>query len=137
MAELGGYVGWLVADAPVLAEGLLSPWHVCDEPPRWPDTRSARAMWTAAFSSVPKWPGARLIVLGHAGDPAHWSFKLRERARTSPAWWFQHVPGPTPWLASADFEEQRAVLLPSEYSRRHLNRLVAGEDRLTPSSGPP
>src|SRR5215211_1926008 len=113
------------------AEGLLSPWYVLDELPRWADTRSARGMWVAAFSSVPKWPAAQLVVLGHAGDPAHWSYKLRERARTSEAWRFTHVPGPTPWLSPVDLEEQRAVLLPSEYQRRHLNMWVAGEDRLT------
>jgi phage terminase large subunit-like protein len=113
------------------AEGLLSPWYVLDELPRWGDTRSARGMWVAAFSSVPKWPGAQLVVLGHAGDPAHWAFKLRERARTSGAWRFTHVPGPTPWLSAADLEEQRAVLLPSEFQRRHLNEWAAGEDRLT------
>jgi hypothetical protein len=123
----------LAADAPS-AEGLLSPWFICDELPRWPDTRSAKAMWVATFSSVPKWTvggGAQLVVLGHAGDPAHWSYKLRERARASEAWLFGHVPGPTPWLSPADLEEQRAVLLPSEYARRHLNLWAAGEDRLT------
>jgi phage terminase large subunit-like protein len=120
----------LAADAPS-AEGLLSPWFVCDEVPRWPNATSARAMWTAVFSSLPKWPGAQLVVLGHAGDPAHWSYKLRERARTSEAWLFGHIPGPTPWLSPADLEEQRAVLLPSEYARRHLNQWAAGEDRLT------
>jgi phage terminase large subunit-like protein len=120
----------LAADAPS-AEGLLSPWFVCDEVPRWPDTTSARSMWTAVFSSLPKWPEAQLVVLGHAGDPAHWSYKLRERARTSEAWLFGHVPGPTPWLSAADLEEQRALLLPSEYQRRHLNVWAAGEDRLT------
>jgi phage terminase large subunit-like protein len=120
----------LAADAPS-AEGLLSPWYVLDELPRWPDTTSARGMWTAAFSSLPKWRGAQLVVLGHAGDPGHWSYRLRERARTSEAWLFGHVPGPTPWLSSADLEEQRAVLLPSEYARRHLNVWAAGEDRLT------
>jgi phage terminase large subunit-like protein len=88
-------------------------------------------MWTATFSSVPKWPGARLVALGHAGDPAHWSFKLRERARTSRAWRFTRVPGPTPWLSPADLAEQRAVLLSSEYARRYENRWTAGEDRLT------
>jgi phage terminase large subunit-like protein len=120
----------LAADAPS-AEGLLSPWYVCDEVPRWPVTQSARAMWTAVFSSLPKWPGAQLVVLGHAGDPAHWSYRLRERARTSEAWLFGHVPGPTPWLSPADLAEQQAVLLPSEYQRRHLNLWAAGEDRLT------
>jgi hypothetical protein len=75
--------------------------------------------------------GTQLVVLGHAGDPAHWSHRLRERARTSEAWLFGRVPGPTPWLSAADLEEQRAVLLPSEYARRHLNVWAAGEDRLT------
>lgn len=120
----------LAADAPS-AEGLLSPWFVCDELPRWPDTTSARGMWTAVFSSLPKWPGAQLVVLGHAGDPAHWSYRLRERDRSSDAWLFGHVPGPTPWLQPADLAEQQAVLLPSEYARRHLNIWQAGEDRLT------
>jgi hypothetical protein len=126
----GARVVALAADAPT-AEGLLSPLFIADEVPRWPDTRSARAMWTAVFSSVPKWPGARLVVVGHAGDPAHWSYKLRERARTSRSWRFSRVPGPTPWLAAEALEEQRAVLLPSEYARRHENRWTAGEDRLT------
>jgi phage terminase large subunit-like protein len=126
----GARVVALAADAPT-AEGLLSPLFIADEVPRWPDTRSARAMWTAVFSSVPKWPGARLVVLGHAGDPAHWSYRLRERARTSRSWRFTRVPGPTPWLATEALAEQRAVLLPSEYARRHENRWTAGEDRLT------
>jgi phage terminase large subunit-like protein len=126
----GARVVALAADAPT-AEGLLSPLYICDEVPRWPDTRSARGMWTATFSSVPKWPGAQLVALGHAGDPAHWAFKLRERARTSGAWRFTRVPGPTPWLSPPDLAEQRAVLLPSEYVRRYENRWTAGEDRLT------
>jgi phage terminase large subunit-like protein len=125
----GARVVALAADAPT-AEGLLSPLYICDEVPRWPATRGAQAMWTATFSSVPKWPGARLVALGHAGDPAHWSYKLRERARTSGAWRFTRVPGPTPWLSPVDLEEQRAVLLPSEYTRRYLNVWAAGEDRL-------
>jgi phage terminase large subunit-like protein len=126
----GARVVALAADAPT-AEGLLSPLYICDEVPRWPDTRSARGMWTAVFSSLPKWLGARLVVLGHAGDPAHWSYKLRERARVSGAWRFVRVSGPTPWLSPVDLDEQRAVLLASEYTRRHLNVWAAGEDRLT------
>jgi hypothetical protein len=121
----GARVVALAADAPT-AEGLLSPLYICDEVPRWPDTRSAKGVWTAVFSSVPKWPAARLVALGHAGDPSHWSWRLRERARTSGAWRFTRVPGPTPWLSAADLEEQRALLLPSEYQRRHLNVWAAG-----------
>ncbi len=127
----GARVTALASDAPG-SEGLLSPWLVADEVPRWPNTRSAKAMWTSVFSAQPKWPGgARLLVLGHAGDPAHWSWRLRERARTSPRWRFVRVPGPTPWLSAEDLGEQRALLLPSEYAQRHQNRWTASEDRLT------
>jgi hypothetical protein len=112
------------------SEGLLSPWYVIDELPRWKTSQSARDMWTSVFSGVPKVPGARLLVLGHAGDPAHWSFRIREQARMSPRWRFLRVDGPTPWLEPGDLEEQRALLLPSQYAQWFLNLWTAGEDRL-------
>jgi phage terminase large subunit-like protein len=112
------------------SEGLLSPWIVVDELARWKQTQAAKDMWVSIFSSHPKVPGARLIVLGHAGDPSHWSFKIRERARTSPKWRFVSVPGPTPWLDPDDLIEQQALLLPSQYAQRYLNIWTAGEDRL-------
>jgi hypothetical protein len=112
------------------SEGLLSPWYVVDELPRWKTSQSARDMWTSVFSGAPKVQGARLLVLGHAGDPAHWSYRIREQARTSPRWRFLRVDGPTPWLEPGDLEEQRALLLPSQYAQRFLNLWTAGEDRL-------
>ena len=112
------------------SEGLLSPWYIVDELPRWKTSQNARDMWTSVFSGVPKVPDARLLVLGHAGDPAHWAYKVREQARTSPRWRFLRVDGPTPWLSPVDLEEQRALLLPSQFAQRFLNVWTAGEDRL-------
>jgi phage terminase large subunit-like protein len=127
----GAAVVALAADAPG-TEGVLSPWIIADELPRWPTTKAAKDMWTALFSSQPKWPGgARLLVLGHSGDPAHWAYRLREKATRSARWRFVRVPGPTPWLDADDLAEQQDVLLPSEYTRRHLNVWCSGEDRLT------
>lgn len=112
------------------SEGLLSPWYVVDELPNWADTPTARRMWTSVFSGVPKWAGCRLVVIGHAGDPAHWSRKVLDVA-TATGWRVHEIPGPLPWVSASDLAMQRALLLPSEFARRHLNVWTAGEDRLT------
>lgn len=112
------------------SEGLLSPWFVVDELPNWADTPTARRMWTSVVSGVPKWPGCRLVVIGHAGDPAHWSRQVLDVALAE-GWRVREVPGPLPWVSPADLAMQRALLLPSEFTRRHLNRWATGEDRLT------
>lgn len=111
------------------SEGLLSPLILVDELPNWADTTTAKGMWRSVFSSVPKWRGMRLVVIGHAGDPAHWSRKVLDVA-TEHGWRVVEIPGPLPWVSEADLEMQKAMLLPSEFQRRHLNRWVTGEDRL-------
>lgn len=113
------------------SEGLLTPFIVVDELPNWADTASARGMWTSVFSALPKWRGCRLVVIGHAGDPSHWSFRILERARSSDQWRVVEVPGPLPWVRERDLEEQRFQLLPSQFEQRHLNRWVGSEDRLS------
>lgn len=120
----------LAADVPG-SEGILAHMFFVDEGARWANTRTARGMWTSIVSAVPKVPGCRLVAIGHAGDPAHWFHKVRERARTSPNWWHSSVDGPAPWLDAADLAEQEHMLLPSEFARRFLNRWTSGEDRLT------
>jgi phage terminase large subunit-like protein len=104
---------------------------VCEELPNWADTTTARAMWTVVVSSLPKWPGMRLVVVGHAGDPAHWSYPILEHARSAASWRVREVPGPLPWLSEEALAEQARLLLPSQFARRHLNRWTASEDRLT------
>lgn len=125
----GARVQALAADV-AGSEGLLTPWVVLDEVPNWLSTTSARAMWTSVVSAIPKWKGMRLVVIGHAGDPAHWSYRQLEGARGSKAWNVHEIPGPLEWVDPADLEEQARLLLPSEYARRHLNVWTSSEDRL-------
>lgn len=112
------------------SEGLLTPWIVVDELPNHADTPTARRMWTSVISAVPKWAGCRLVVIGHAGDPAHWSRKVLDAALAH-GWRVVEVPGPLPWVSESDLEMQKAMLLPSEFARRHLNVWTTAEDRLT------
>lgn len=110
----------------------LRPWIViADELANWPSTPNARGVWSAMVSALPKVPGARLLVLTSAGDPAHWSYKVREQALASGRWRVSEVEGPLPWVSAEALEEQRALLLPSQYERLHLNRWVSGEGALT------
>lgn len=125
----GARVQALAADV-ASSEGLLTPWIVVDELPNWTQTPTAKGMFTSIVSTIPKWPGMRLVVIGHAGSPSHWSHAVLEGARKSPAWRVTEIPGPLSWVPSEVLDEQRRLLLPSEFERRHMNRWVASEDRL-------
>ena len=122
----------LPADA-ASSYGLRATLIVVDELTQWPS--SHRDVWVSVLSATPKVPGCRLVVLASAGDPAHWSYQVRERARVSPAWRLHEVPGPVPWVSQAALDEQRALLLDSRYARLHLNQWTASEDRLVSVEG--
>jgi phage terminase large subunit-like protein len=110
----------------------LRPWLVvADEFAQWKTTPGPRRLWTAVFSALPKVAGSRLACLTSAGDPAHWSFQVLQRAKVSPRWRVSEVPGPTPWIDPDELVEQRAALRESEFARLHLNEWTAPEDRLT------
>jgi phage terminase large subunit-like protein len=113
--------------------GLRGSIFVVDELTMWPTPN--QDVWSSIISATPKVPGARLVVLASAGDPAHWSHKVRERARVSKAWRLHEVPGPVPWVSAAALEEQRALLTDSQYARLHLNQWTASEDRLVSVEG--
>jgi hypothetical protein len=106
--------------------GLRSPFFLCDEVTLWRD----KGVWVSIVSAVPKVPGCRLLAMGSAGDPAHWSYDIRERAQKSSAWRLSEVEGPLPWVTPEQLDEQRALLTTSQFDRLHLNRWTAGEDRL-------
>lgn len=72
-----------------------------------------------------------MVVLATAGDPAHWSHKILEHAKTDPLWRVHEVRGPAPWMDGRRLEEQRRRLLESSYRRLFLNEWAASEDRLT------
>jgi len=120
----------IAADGPS-AFGLRPHLTIADEIAQWPSTPGARQVWEAIISAVPKVATGRLVLLTTAGAPEHWSYRVREQARTSARWRLHEVPGPCPWVSAADLEEQRALLTDSQYARLHLNRWTAGEDRLT------
>jgi phage terminase large subunit-like protein len=125
----GARVTALSADAPS-TEGILTPFAIIEELPNWPETDNAKAMWTAIFSSVPKDPRMRLVVIGHAGAPEHWSYRILERARQSKRWRVNEIPGPLEWISEDDLEEQRHQLREAAFNRRHLNIWTHAEDRL-------
>lgn len=129
-ATNGARIDALAADV-AGGEGLLSPLIVVEELPNWDVTQTAKSMWTLAVSSIPKWPGMTFVVIGHAGAPEHWSFKLYEHARVRASWRFSHVDGPLPWIDAGDLDDQRALLLPSQFARRHLNEWATSEGRLS------
>jgi len=118
----------IAADAPS-AYGLRGHLFVVDEITQWPTAN--RDVWVSLVSAVPEVRGCRLVCLCSAGDPAHWSYRVRERARVSPSWRLHEVPGPVPWVDPEALAEQRALLTDSQYARLHLNVWTASEDRLT------
>jgi len=105
---------------------------VVDEFAQWGSTPGPRRNWTAIASALVKGKGVgRLAILTTAGDPAHWSYRVLERARATPDRWRVHeVEGPLPWMNADDLDEQRYLLAPWEFERLHLNRWAAADDRL-------
>ncbi len=119
----------LAADGPG-AYGLRPSLLVTDELAQWGDTPGPRQLWEALVSSMPKVPGAKLAVLTTAGSPSHWSYKVLEGARASPAWRVSEWAGPVPWVSETALAEQRRLLTPSQYARLHLNIWTEAEDSL-------
>ena len=120
----------LAADAPG-AYGLRPAFLVVDELAQWADTPSARDLWDATYSAMAKSATSRLVVLTTAGDPAHWSYQIRQRADDHPLWRLHEIPGPPLWLDPGRLDEQRAGLSPAMYQRLFDNQWVAAEDRIT------
>lgn len=125
----GSSVEVLAADAPG-AHGLKSPLIVVDEAAQWPGDFTHRGVWEAVTSGLDKVPGARLVVLTTAGDPAGWFARVYRHALGSPVWRVSEVPGPLPWRSEAFLADQRALLPDSVFARLHLNAWSASEDRL-------
>lgn len=125
--ESGARLAVESADA-ASAHGHLPFLVIADEVAQWPTTRAARALWEALVSGLPKRTDSRLAVLTTAGDPAHWSAKVLDAARTSDRWRVSEVPGSLPRADPDDLAEQARLLPASAYARLHLNRWTAAED---------
>jgi phage terminase large subunit-like protein len=116
---------------PAGSHGRAPALLIVDELAQWPDTPSARDKWTANYTGLHKEHGARLVVLTTAGDPAHFSHPIRERADASPMWRLHEVHGPSPWAEQAYLDEQHASLTDASWRRFYLNEWTAGDDRFT------
>lgn len=119
----------LPADAPS-AWGLKPACVFVDELSGWSDTPGPRRLWEAVSSAVAKLPDARLVVLTTAGDPSHFSARVRDHALSDPLWRVHEVRGPAPWLDSGRVAEQRRRLTESMYRRLFENEWTEAEDRL-------
>jgi phage terminase large subunit-like protein len=119
----------LAADAPG-AYGLRPSFLIVDELAQWATTPAPRQLWEAVTTAMAKIAGARMVVLTSAGDPAHWSYKVLEHARSDELWRTHEVPGPPPWIDGKRLAEQRRRLPESSYARLFLNQWTAAEDRL-------
>jgi phage terminase large subunit-like protein len=122
----------IMASDDASAWGLKPYVTIVDELAQWASTPGPRRLWRAIFSALPKVSNSRLVCLTSAGDPAHWSHGVLERALAQPdRWRVSQTLGPCPWLNEADLEEQRKELPVWEFARLHLNQWTAADDRLT------
>jgi phage terminase large subunit-like protein len=110
--------------------GLGPNFLVVDEIAQWPNTALAADRFDALLSSMPKRRG-RMVLLTTAGDPAHWSHRIRDHAMTSPGWRLHEVPGPAPWTDPVLLEDQRQLLPAYRYQRLFENQWTAGNESFT------
>lgn len=71
-----------------------------------------------------------MVVLCTAGDPAHFSYAIRNQALDDALWRVHEVPGPAPWIDKQRLEGERRRLPESSFRRLFLNEWAASEDRL-------
>ena len=126
----GSILEVIPADA-ASAYGLRPAFLVVDEVAQWNSGAGPRTLWEATTTALAKVPGARLVVLTSAGDPAHWSRAILDHALGDPLWHVHEVPGPPPWADPDRLDEQRRRLPDSSWRRLFLNEWTAAEDRLT------
>src|SRR5207248_2715116 len=88
------------------AWGLRPFFAVCDEVTMWGSTGGPRRIWEAITSAMPK-TGGTLVIASTAGDPAHWSHKVREHGLNDPLWRVSEAQGPPPWMPTRLIAEQR------------------------------
>ena len=126
-----GVVFEILGDDLAGSYGLRPFFLVVDEIAQWPNTSRAEERFAALSSAMLKQPGARMVLLTTAGDPAHWSHRVREHADHSPHWRLHEVLGPPPWADLALLDEQRELLPAFRYSRLFENLWTAGDEQFT------
>jgi hypothetical protein len=104
--------------------GILPDLIVCDELCHWAGNGD---LWYSLISSAAKRSTCLLAVISNAGFSDSWVYRVREAARTDPAWYFSRQDGPVAsWLTGARLEEQRRMLPEVAYRRLWLNEWSSG-----------
>jgi hypothetical protein len=112
----------------------LRPWFaVVDEVSQWHDSARTRKVWEGLTTGLAKVQGSRLAVICTAGDPSHWSKKIRDAALDDPLWRVHDVEGPPPWLDEKRLAGEKRRLPESSYLRLFENQWTASDDRLASS----
>jgi hypothetical protein len=117
------------SDAPS-AWGRLGSWFVVDELPSWSDTPNSRAYWEAISTSWPKNPRTRVIIIGTASSPVHFSHAVHEAALTDPKWCVLDTHDTAPWIDPSEIAGERARLSAGSFARLWENRWTEAEDHL-------
>ena len=110
--------------------GLRPYFAVVDELTQWHETPRTMRVWEGLTTGLAKVQGSRLAVLGTAGDPAHFSYGIRNQALDDPLWAVHEVEGPPPWMDTARLEGEKRRLPESSFERLFMNRWMSSEDRL-------
>lgn len=110
--------------------GLRPFFVVADELTQWHETPRTLRVWEGVTTGLAKIAGSRLVVLGTAGDPAHFSYGIRNHALEDPLWRVHEVKGPPPWVDPQRLEGEKRRLPESSFRRLFQNQWATGEDRL-------
>jgi hypothetical protein len=127
----GGAVLEVLGDVVAGSYGRGPYFVVVDEIAQWPNTSRAEERFDAIYSSMHKRDDARMVLLTTAGDPAHWSYRIREHAMSSSRWRLHEVQGPPSWSDPLALEDQRELLPAFRYQRLFENQWTAGNESFT------
>ena len=110
--------------------GILPDLIVADELVHW---QGDGGLWHSLLSSAAKRKNCLLCTITNAGFCESWQWKVREAARTDPAWHFSRLDGPVAsWLSASRLAEQRRMLPSIAYARLWQNQwTTGGGDALT------
>ncbi len=122
-SRMGSTLEILSADAPS-SYGILVDAITIDELSHW---RSDQ-LWTSLASAAAKRPNCVLTCLMNAGWRSSWQHDLRAKIAADPDWYFSAETEPPAYIPARTVEQQKRLLLPSEYQRLWGGIWTEGED---------
>lgn len=78
---------------------------------------SSEEFISTMMDNADKVSGNLAIIATNAGELSTWQHRWRENYRTDPAWWFQAVTDPAPWIDGAKVADAERRNSPSRFAR--------------------